>query len=77
MKGVCPKCGKVYYGWALANPEVQRCGECGSVLVTQRDAAAPRAGSALMRAAMHDVLANRNLRESALTFNLPFYLHRN
>jgi hypothetical protein len=27
LKGVCPKCGVTYYGWALDNPNNQRCVE--------------------------------------------------
>jgi uncharacterized protein (DUF983 family) len=32
LKGVCPKCGKIYYGWALMNPIHQTCQGCGSQL---------------------------------------------
>ena len=32
MKGVCPKCGTVYYGWALDNPLHRKCEECDSHL---------------------------------------------
>lgn len=32
LKGICPKCGKVFYGWALQNPEHQHC-ECGALLL--------------------------------------------
>jgi uncharacterized OB-fold protein len=32
MKGICPKCGAIYYGWALNNPKEQLCGHCGSGL---------------------------------------------
>ena len=29
LKGKCPKCGKVYYGWALKAPRNQFCNICG------------------------------------------------
>lgn len=29
LKGKCPKCGKVYYGWALKVPRNQFCNTCG------------------------------------------------
>ena len=32
LKGVCPKCKKVYYGWALTTPKHQRCDQCGTKL---------------------------------------------
>ena len=30
--GTCPKCGAVYYGWALLNEEEQNCEKCGTKL---------------------------------------------
>jgi len=32
LKGVCPKCGASYYGWALRNPIEPKCDRCGSDL---------------------------------------------
>jgi hypothetical protein len=32
MKGICPKCGASYCGWALENPLHQKCEYCGSRL---------------------------------------------
>jgi transcription initiation factor IIE alpha subunit len=32
LKGVCPKCGARYYGWALINSIEQKCDRCGSDL---------------------------------------------
>ena len=32
IKGICPKCGASYYGWALENPLHQKCEYCGSGL---------------------------------------------
>jgi len=32
LEGKCPKCGKQYYGLALANPRFQMCEACGSGL---------------------------------------------
>jgi len=37
MTGKCPKCGVKYYGWALANPEFQKCDKCGAALEIYRD----------------------------------------
>ena len=37
MKGVCPKCGVTYCGWALMNPLLQICGRCGCTLELYRD----------------------------------------
>ena len=33
LKGVCPQCGAVYFGWALTQPEGQFCNQCGSPLL--------------------------------------------
>lgn len=32
-KGVCPRCGETYYGWALLQPKSQYCGRCGTRLI--------------------------------------------
>jgi DNA-directed RNA polymerase subunit RPC12/RpoP len=32
IEGLCPKCGKRYWGWSLKNPRYQSCRECGSGL---------------------------------------------
>ena len=32
LKGICPKCGAGYSGWALANLTEQKCAQCGSAL---------------------------------------------
>jgi len=32
MKGICPKCGAIYYGWALQDPLKRKCEKCGSTL---------------------------------------------
>jgi hypothetical protein len=37
LKSVCPKCGKAYYGWALGNPDNQRCEKCKCDLVITND----------------------------------------
>jgi len=37
LKGVCPKCGVTYYGWALENPANQRCEGCKTDLVITND----------------------------------------
>jgi uncharacterized OB-fold protein len=36
-KGTCPKCGAIYYGWALLNPEYQYCDKCGTKLNIERE----------------------------------------
>ena len=33
MKGICPNCGKEYYGWALQEEKYQHCGKCGTKLI--------------------------------------------
>jgi len=39
FEGTCPQCGRRYFGWALADPERQRCPECGARLeITKSDA---------------------------------------
>ena len=37
LKGVCPKCGVTYYGWALGKPNNQRCEKCERDLVITND----------------------------------------
>jgi len=37
LKGVCPKCGVTYYGWALDNPNNQRCESCKCDMVITND----------------------------------------
>jgi uncharacterized protein (DUF983 family) len=37
MKGICPKCGTIYAGWALNNPKEQKCGRCSCALELYRD----------------------------------------
>jgi uncharacterized protein (DUF983 family) len=37
LKGVCPKCGVAYYGWALENPNNQRCENCACDLAITND----------------------------------------
>ena len=37
MKGTCPKCGVTYCGWALVNPEFQKCDRCGCELEIFKD----------------------------------------
>ena len=33
LKGKCPKCGRVYTGWALSDLRHQKCRKCGAELV--------------------------------------------
>ena len=37
MTGKCPKCEVKYYGWALTNPEFQKCDKCGAALEIYKD----------------------------------------
>ena len=37
LKSICPKCGTIYYGWALNNPKEQICGHCGNGLEIFRE----------------------------------------
>lgn len=36
-KAVCPKCGRVYYGWALKNPIFQHCLKCAAKLKPSKE----------------------------------------
>ena len=36
IEGVCPKCSRRYYGWALLQPRNQSCSKCGAgLLITE------------------------------------------
>ena len=37
IEGVCPKCGRQYYGWALLQPRNQSCSKCGAGLLITED----------------------------------------
>ena len=37
LMGVCPNCGRKYYGWALGKIDNQRCGKCKCDLVITND----------------------------------------
>jgi len=37
MTGKCPKCRVTYCGWALTNPEFQKCDKCGAALEIFKD----------------------------------------
>jgi hypothetical protein len=37
IEGVCPKCGQLYYGWALLQPRNQSCSKCGVGLSITED----------------------------------------
>jgi len=36
-KAKCPKCGRVYYGWALKQEPQKYCSECGAPLNIEDD----------------------------------------
>jgi hypothetical protein len=77
MKGVCPRCGTSYYGWALASPEQQRCSQCGSALEIRRDGASGRPGASVKDVASGEVRPDRKNWQDALITNMQFYLRRN
>ena len=37
IEGKCPKCGRMYYGWALLQPRNQSCTKCGVGLLITED----------------------------------------
>ena len=37
IEGICPKCGRRYYGWALLQPRNQSCPKCGVGLLITED----------------------------------------
>ena len=37
IEGVCPKCSRRYYGWALLQPRNQSCSKCGVGLLITED----------------------------------------
>ena len=38
IEGLCPKCGRRYYGWSLLQPRNQSCTKCGvGLLITEDD----------------------------------------
>jgi hypothetical protein len=78
MKGICPKCGACYYGWALASPQAQRCGACGSILEVSRDDSSVRSAVGLrFKAGPHHLRSDGGTWDDALKANLQFFLSRN
>lgn len=46
LKGICPKCGREYYGWALQNEEYRGCDQCdGRLHVIQEAGAIKKSGN--------------------------------
>jgi DNA-directed RNA polymerase subunit RPC12/RpoP len=37
IEGICPKCGRRFYGWALVQPPNQSCPKCGVGLLITED----------------------------------------
>jgi ssDNA-binding Zn-finger/Zn-ribbon topoisomerase 1 len=37
IEGICPKCSRQYWGWALAQPRYQSCAKCGAGLIIYED----------------------------------------
>jgi ribosomal protein S27AE len=37
IEGICPKCGRRSYGWALLQPRNQSCPKCGAGLLITED----------------------------------------
>ena len=61
LKGICLKCGKVYYGQALQNLEQQRCDVCGSRLyVYDESLEKTEAGRARIKEGMRKLLHSRD-----------------
>jgi hypothetical protein len=42
MEAICPNCGAHYYGWALVNPDFQKCAKCGNPLQIINEYLPPR-----------------------------------
>ena len=59
MKGVCPKCGTSYAGWALNNPKEQICGHCGSGLEIFRDGLSIGISYSPFTAAKYEINTNK------------------
>ena len=59
MKGVCPKCGTIYAGWALNNPKEQICGHCGSCLELFRDGVSVGIAYSPFTAAKYEINTNK------------------
>jgi hypothetical protein len=59
MKGVCPKCGSIYAGWALNNPKEQICGHCGSGLEIFRDGVSVGISYSPFTAAKYEIKSNK------------------
>ena len=43
-QGRCPKCGAVFYGWALRSPRNQMCERCGTGLEISDEGSNPVSG---------------------------------
>jgi len=38
IQGKCPRCGRLYFGWALAQPDNQKCVKCKTgLLITHEE----------------------------------------
>jgi hypothetical protein len=37
IEGICPKCGRRYYGWVLLQPRNHSCSNCGIGLLITED----------------------------------------
>ena len=59
MKGICPKCGTIYAGWALNNPKEQICGHCGSGLEIFRDGLSIGISYSPFTAAKYEITSNK------------------
>ena len=44
IEGICPKCGRLYYGWSLLQPRNQGCSKCGVGLLISKDGGKPFQG---------------------------------
>jgi hypothetical protein len=66
MKGVCPKCGTSYAGWALNNPKEQICGHCGSGLELFRDGVSVGISYSPFTAPKYEITSSKTKEEKAI-----------
>jgi uncharacterized OB-fold protein len=67
MKGICPKCGTIYYGWALNNPKEQICGLCGSGLEIFREGESIGISYSPFTAPKYEIKSNKTKEEQNIT----------
>jgi hypothetical protein len=75
--GTCLKCGASYCGWALTNPEHQKCDRCGSELEIRRDDLVIQAFDFPSRAEEFKAAMDRENWEDMLMVKTVFQMGRN